>query len=454
MITEQKPARTVADLKALLQRAKEKKQESGNQDAKDRIADLEAELKMSESREHTVLMEVKVLKEQLEEEFATLAETKQNRDALLLINEDPNSIIEQLEEMIEAVKQQIDEKTKLLTSIETQRATHNREIQGLRDSLSISVVKQKPAVQSPIKRPMFFDSKERQERTQALLGCCRDTIKSLFKQCEEMKFKMEAYLQDKNARSLFLDEAAARIKILITEPEYHNLNDAEQQILKWAHGALVGCSKTYEAHYLEPLSQNQRPTGFSSWSDYHKDCVKRKTNYFSPTKVADPKPCFGLISPAPKTELQEAIKEALVVMSKPVVFSPPKPKAEKNSTEKLFGKLIEESGVLKRTSGLRVAMVAGLAEKNEPMREFIEDSLGFKRLTWYDGRNNNDLVTSIKNGGIDLLLAIPDWHKGYKYFFDLATKNKISTLALTEHNKFKLCQQIGKYFGCSISLPV
>lgn len=446
--------RTLEDIKALIYKAKLKQEEASTTQLQDQIADLQQEIEMLNAREHSALMEVKVLQKQVEEDSIALADTRQNRDALALINENPDAIIAEVETMLADIKAKLASVSATISSIQKEKLEKTQQVSNLRDR-TYSANKPKPTSASTVSPPT---SKYKQERIDRQLSNCRPDIKMLYKQAQDMPYKMTAYLNDRDARTYFIQECAARVKIFQADADYYKLIDDENQILFEIIGILARCSKQYGTSFIHALGRDLKPRNTATWSEYLAHTLRDMNNFFNPAIRKEPAN-FGVVRPPEAPVITPPVieekKPAPVIITPPArievpaIIKPPK----EESPERLVKKIIESSGLLIKTTGKRVAMIAGQQGKNKPLQMFIEEMLSFKRLTWHDGRKNDDLINSIKAQGIDLLLAIPAWHKGYKYFTDFAEKAGIQTIILSEHNKFKVIEQIAAAYNIPIKCP-
>lgn len=446
------------DFRAKLARAKEKKTEKQAVVFHDKIIELEDHIKDLAAKEHSVSMQVKTLKDKLEDHAEVLAETRINKDALIDAGEDWDALIADLQGRIEKIKNDIEKCGSDLKDLTAQKLTANDQINAMRhglkrmDSTRLQSIDEdnignyKPIVEG-VKNVALPEDKLR--ACKDILNLLRPEIKTIFDDAMDLGMKLTAFHGDKHIRTLYTQELVGRVRMFQAEPEFYNLNSAEVDVLSKVFGYARECSKMYVVGFIDALSGRaaRRPDNFNSWTEYVKDAKKQLRNYLNPTTEA---PLYGVVAAAePKQEAK--IPEVIEYSAEPT--DKKEKEKPKSSDEKLFREIVKASGVLSRTTNMRVACIAGEASKNEPLRSFICDTLELRRLTWHDRRVNEDLIQSIKNKGIDLLLAIPHWYKGYRFYADFAEKNGIRVLILTERNKFKICQQIALLYGIKLALP-
>jgi len=452
------PAKRSLDaIKASLAKGKERESMKETEAVKDQILDLEAEMKMFGSREHAALSQVKALNLELEDATGTLAELRQNRDIL----EDAVALITDCEAIVEDVKKKLAKSKSDLDSLAQEKASMSLRISTLRDQLSSTLAQKDLALhRKQLEKPEAGNQKPLQTNISRKLTACRPDIQRIFTEVGRCNVKLTAYPNDKDARTYFIEDLAAQIRVYRAEPEFHGINSAEGDILYLARGTLQTQAKQFGTWYIDAFSPEKRPKDFNTWSEYAADVKRQMSKYFSrgsePAKPAAPQ--FGVVKaadplPAPRVEppvIQPVVqvKPAAPVQKKEV----PKPVSKPVSVSPEFRKAIEASGLLKITQGMRVALVAGLPDKGG-LTPFLEDMLCLKRLAWHDGRRNDDLIVSIKASGIDMLLAVPKWHAGFKFYTDFAKEKGIQSVILGEHNKFKVVQQIAKHFGINLDIP-
>ncbi len=436
--------RSLAEIKAALAKSKESAVSKEVETLEASIADIETDLKMVSSREHAALMQTKVLNTELDDAASTLAEIRQNREIL----EDAESLIADCEATVADVKLKIEKSKNEIDALVQEKSKKCIELRTLKERHSnLTIHKDLDIlIRTRDHRPEAGNERKFSDVSKKLLDC-RTAIQRLYREACDCSVKLTLHPSDKAARTFIIEDIAAQLRMFQAEPEFHNLIPCEREILYNANGKLRMLSKQFGVYYIDAFSPNQRPKDFSNWTEYALDVKKQMEAYFSNPEAPKPQSAsFGVIKPAAvinPAPAQQAVQTSL-----------PKPKEEKKvSPDRIFAQAVAASGLLKKTEGLRLALISSLPDK-DGLTSFLEDVLSLKRFSWYEVRTNDDLINSIKASGIDLLLAVPKWHKGFKYYTTFAKKNGIESLVLTEHGKYKIVQQIAEYFGIALECPI
>jgi hypothetical protein len=430
---------SVSDIRAKLAKAKEAQAKKARQSVMDsmadEIADAEAEMKMSAKREAAVLSQIKQSAAAIEDFSSALAEAKQNRDALDAIGEDSSKIIAQLEEDKRLAEKDAASAKAALEGLLKDRTSSARRISEIKSKLAGPQLA--PGNPAPASASSLYP-----RDTYLFAQKCRDEIKSIFAESEKLPIKLSAF--DSNGGFHVLNVFSARAKEWETE-RAHLLSEEESTVLRRVLGASRTMAKQFMVGYVDPLSPRTRPREFSNWTDYLADAVSQYSMYFSPTRPPAPPPKTNQQEPeTPKAEKPVFKAISQVGPARPIVF-------RENANATML-RLLRTSGVSKATKGKRVAVIAGLANRNETLREFIESAFEFSEVRWYD-RNLDDLATAMQALRFDLLLVFPHWHKGYHAAVRQASAKGIRTITITEHNRHLICQRLAKEFGYEVGIP-
>lgn len=427
---------TLEDVRAKLARARAKQSESKTTAISDQISDLQAQQKLDVDREKSLLIEKKRAAAEVEEFSTALAETRQSQAMLAAAGEDPAAMIADIEGSLSLAKDRERGVNDQVAKLVTGRAIRDGEI--LRLNEEIRVISTAKAVQARATNGYF------QRDVYENLPACRDDIRKLFEEAERLPAKLSSF-EDRNAQALIIDEFAAHIKVW-RHDRGHELTEPEESITYRMMGSVLKLIKVYPVPYLDSISPRAQPSQFRTWAEYLVDSKRQLLNFFNPVPGV-PKIRFGVVRSAkPESPQPTKPQPAKVVVQRQL-----EPIVKTESMEKQLSRLVMESGVLKKTTGKRVAVIAGGAEKNEQIRALIEAVFGFKRVRWYD-RDTGQLFESIKNGGIDLLLAFPNWHGGYKQYVDYAKEKGIGHCIVEAQNKSMIIQTVGKHFGVDIKV--
>jgi hypothetical protein len=442
------------EIKSKLAKAKEKQSERQATDLKLEIDDLKAELKLNSDREKAVVLLVKRHQTDLEDYAATLAETRQSQDALRAVGENPVDIISKLEAAVEELKAFIKKSSDDISSLEVEKQTKSRRIEELARKLAQSGRVVDPPAQTVARSLVtgYFTP----DTYEKVAACGSADVKKLFDDCERMPGKLTAYSHDRNARALFLMAIAGRAKELGVDYG-HVLDDNESQVVTRIMGALRAMSKQFDVGYVESLSARTRPSAFDNWTAFNIDARKQLATFLSPHPPDQPRHGrYGVVRPAGALPVQPAAPPANPVPKiespKPPAPKPPAPEpAQPKDESKSLFRQIRDSGVTKKTAGKRVAVVAGQAEKNEPIRVALEEAFEFKRVRWYDREASTSLVESLKVGGVDLLICIPAWHAGFSEYAQRAKKSGVDVVIVTGgSNKGLICAKVAEHFGAHV----
>lgn len=438
---------SLEDIRAKIEKAKQRRFHRDTESIQGEIADNSADLKMLGEKERSCLLQLGKLQGEQKELQAALKETEEYREYLIAGGDDPDKICLEVMDQITLIEKSLQSSQADLSALQRDKIETERKIDRLRQEKDKLGLLKEPA---PPEKTCMFDptismSKYIQPIAYEHLPSCSQDIKTLFKDVELFPQKLSAFSNDQAARGLMMQQIGARSKIFCCD-KFLDLNESEQIVVQKCLNALRSMSKTFETGVIDSLSGSIKPYRKDNWSQYLEDANRQLQNYFSPTEDNAPKiPRFGVVAPAPVAAPALAVARPQLKMQ--MATEPVAP-----SQGKILVKQIEGSGVLSKTKGLRIAIVAGQADKNEPTRVFLEGAFGFKRVKWYD-KNGGELLESIKNGGIDLLIAIPDWHSGFMQYVRFAGEKGIATLIVEGHNKIMICQQIARKYGVEIVLP-
>lgn len=470
----------LSDLREKIAKGRIIKQQEKVNSVQDQICEIQSELELNDSKENSWEIERKRLSAEIEEDLTALAEARQNQELLEAADEDPKKIIGELEAYVAEKRGRIEKNKEDLIELQKQRSVLEQKIERLKDQLAAPVLAKKPTLNTPSRwfTPDTFTLAEQ----------CREDIKALFVEISKLPTKLEAFSKDKNARTLLTMILAGRVK---TWQGRSDINEPEYTVLNRSVGAIRQMCKDFDVGYVDALRNQPKPTDseYATWADFTADAKKQLNNYFSPppeNTASSSSARFGLVRPAPgipgysasdtkafqrvsSTASLAAVrmnKQAARIISQasiaqvvktiparpvPTKVQPAIEKAESNERKML--RFLKEAEVIVKTAGKRVAVLAGQADKNAPtIGAFIEKAFEFQRVRWY-GHDRDGPIESLKGGGIDLFIIIPDWYVGWARYAATAKQCGVPTLKIEGHNKYRICQQIARFYGFEVNVP-
>lgn len=458
---------SLAEIKAKIAKAQLSKNEKDAVGIRAEIKSLEELLKQTGAKEDACLAQIKQYKKELDDYETTLAETKINREELRAIGENPEQILSLLEADISKLNGSLEKSQTDLKMLAKTKAEYERRIDDLAEGLAQTDSrggKSLPASAAHCRllapamggQQQYFTADIRQK-----VDACRLEIKTLFSETERLPTKLAAFANDRNMRALLVLHASAQAKVFEFD-RFHEANEAEVVVVRCIMGALRRTAGQFGVGYIESLSPNQRPSNFANWIEFLADAKKQLVNYVNPKPQQARPQTFGVVRPAPLSEA--AIPQNIRPVPPPVQpvqkepetpRAPPTPKKkdeEPESTKDALLRAIRESGVLNKTRGKRVAVLAGASGKNAELARFIKKAFELQDLRWYDN-NGPRLVESIKTGGIDLLIAFPKWFEKFAEYVECAKKFGVARLIIFSQNRGLICAEIAKNFGTELKLP-
>lgn len=459
---------SLLEIRAKIEKARDRKYYRRSEDVKKEIEDLKETLDLSKRREKSCVEQTSSYKTEKTDYEAALKEATEYKEYLVAGGEDADKIIKDISAKVAELDTKLHGQQEKLLEVQREIADTGRRIGALETELDkIEAAQKADETRKPEERneyispdtaksPFYYKATYRKILGQ--LPSYRQEVQELFREVELLPKKLDCFNHDQNAKTLFMMSLGAIAKMLMIE-RCHELNDEELEATRQILNAMRTMSRMYSAGVIESLSGGDKPRQFLSWREYGNDAKRQAQNYFDPKKVEE-RQKFGVITPAPIPAAPAATLAPfrIVMPVRPIVRAPiPAPaKSEepeiKESLDKRIIRTVKESGAIKKTTGLRVAIIAGQADKNKPLIQLLEDAFEFKKLRWYDN-NCGHLVDSIKIGGVNLLIAIPEWHEGYMQYVRFAKDKGISTIIMNGHNKKLMVQQICAHFGAQVSIP-
>lgn len=481
------PRRSLDEIKATLARARTQVNSKRIKEIQDELLDIEEALRLSKMKDSSVATQIKALNLELTDHLATLDEVRAFAELLKAGGENPVEIERATVILVNEIKEKISRCGDNTKIVEAERADLGRRASALREELTrLERGEIKPA-QTPTEIHRQETARQRDERNEQKqdekLVRCRPEVQRIFKEVGALPQKLMSLPGDLNkpARTIFVQNLAAEIRH-VQQAYTSLLVDDEQYLMRQSLYALCGCSKRFDLFYIDALNTRATaPRNFPTWKEYLDDARQQKTNLFSPKPEEPKKPLYGVVKPAepavlvpsptpvpapaasslpsPKAipnaiaEVIEEMAEEIKEPAPPIAIAKVVKKKEKEKSGKISDKIllrmIKETKILKFTKGLRAAVFANGKAMDEPLREFLEEAFGFKRLVWNDGRNDN-IEISLKAKTIDVVYA----HLEFNRLIGMAKKSKIPVAVISSHSKQLICSQICEHYGEKLNLEL
>jgi cell division septation protein DedD len=446
----------VAEVRRLIEGAKRKKEEIVAQKIQDEMSEINRRIKHNEAKQAAIKNDlVKLRKEQ-----DSLSEERKQADEYKEVLEHYDKICAVLDQEKAKVASQIDEREKLAKTIE-------KTFDPDRKLLGELMEKPFQARGGPLpvsKKPQAYFSQETETMAQA---CC-EKIRDFFREMKKLvSDKMPLYENDKYMQYLLLNLSAAKMRLLGKDKDN---NETGREVLYRCKKALWVLCNQYgikERYYVEGLDEKKALD--DKKGDKWESIVSKASASLDWYLNGKPEPVhgmrrvnFGVVSkpsesgslasvPTNQTPAIVAVSTsptpAVAVPTKPTpVHSEverPSPRPQRKTKEEAKPKEQLGPEVLSYTKGKKVVVLAGMADKNEPTREWMERFFQFKEVRWYD-RNARVLLQTLRYKAIDMLVIFPKWYAGYKIYMDAARENGIKTVIMDSVNKRLISQKIAE----------
>lgn len=446
---------SLENLKERLAKAKIRSNSKRIEEVKDEIADLDAQTTLVRQKESSVAIQLKALNNEQQDNIRTIEDIRANAEVLKIAGEDPLAMERDAVALLNDVKARIERSANDTRMLEKERGDIVQKLSSLRSEM----LRLEGKAPVPQQRTTYEEVYMHQDK---LLKCRKD-IQTLWFETGTLPGKLAGFPNDITARTYFIQDIAGDLRAMQQEMK-SSLTETEWGVMKQIAYALSGIGKKFGVNYIEALDlRNSTPRDYPCWRQYCDNTKKCRSLYFNPSPIPMPIPAeieqkYGIVRPAapapqqpapkapePEKPLAEVVKEVAKAISKPLVPPAPRKKRE-NTNDKVLMRMIHDTNVAEKTTGMRAAIIANAKAMNEQMRAFIEEAFGFKRVLWTDG-NDDKVSASMKSGGVDIVFS----NKEYKRLINIAKKQKIKTVLLDGHSKALVCKKICEFFGKTLN---
>lgn len=308
-----------------------------------------------------------------------------------------------------------------LNTAEERRNALDQERMSLSDEaqargLDISrLMDRKASLTDPDHRPKFQENLT----TEAFLPECSAEIANAYRRAVTLPNRVMEYDKHLAAVTLLLEIETRWLRMQQTL--YPAINAAETLVYRRAFGIVLRLVRDYSVPHIASLSPTYQR---ADWSSYHREAVVN----FELCRAGLRKDQPGHKPKTPPTEpveLEDAEDLQLV-------------------TE------ILEAGLPKALSTKRVAFIGGRPTQRSAqfLMTWLEEALTVKSLRWFECFNSvseaSKLETSIKVGGVDILLIFAQWmpHSPQGALLSAARNNNVKVVYSNSGGKREVCKQL------------
>jgi hypothetical protein len=386
--------------KEILEKARKARKETEKAKTEAKINEARAKMSLAKNKLQSTDFDLKKSRDERDAVEFNVAEIATNKE--FLSEEDYRLAINELSEKLHGLTKRIEE-------LVNQRKRLEMEINCVEASLSILNDKMTG------NRVFQIDDSERKKISEAVMvEACRKDIQDIYQQINGIPAEVK---YDPSYVQLHCAILAGKLRA-VQQKVAAELTGCEQVILRRTFGRIGTITKGTWCGKIEALDSSY-DTDWDSYVARHEEALKTKTE-----------------RPASERKMKED-------------------EYQDSEEELKLMEMIVSSGLTEQTKGKRMAILGGEPSKeaNEKRRLWLENALGLKSLVWHEQEKVNNLCTSLKNQGLDMLLIFTKWigHSTYYTAVDEAKSVGIPVILCPSPSRRAICMELTSLFQPQIT---